>query len=912
MKKTNKKIILLLQSIIIFVLIFLIFLKTNQNINITYVNKMITNTSDNTNLSKENRSYYSLRDDYILFNQYQYNTGLCWDFSATKSLETSLMINNNEMYDLSEASISINQKDLIGGGAWFFDYDQLIKENGISFESDFMLGDLYYVPNKGEYKTWLQNIYNSKNIKSFRDQVKDVSFNRYDLLNIKKHIVNNGSLFVPIKNYATKENQNYKHISIKTNNKTKVHELIYTSKINTHAVSIIGWDDQYLASDNSKGAFIVLNSDGYYSNNDGINFLPYNSKAIINDLNGYEYIADKLLISKSNNNFNNEFSNYYNTKNYGQKNYSSKAKNTNIFNTTQDVKIEYHINNNLAKLYNINAYIYLNDLDVSDLFKINSDQNKITIQSKDKLKSGSYTVKLIYQYSLLKDKTNKIKVKHEHRQIYLLDQTNTISSNSYWDYNNQQHLVFHNYNSFVANDNLPVILIDKNNNLNFEYKPLYLYSDKKDKISYKINQKDILKPETISNKDQNEFQLDIDKYVDNKKIASNKYQFYRLDNNINYYFAKIYLTNNTKIKNLANEITFFKNSYFDKKYLETPTNNNLKFLKYVYINKNGQEQDLLFDQSKNKYYISYEIIDSLKTNVLDLNYIGNKHKTNNQTYNTPIIIKPVFEKKEPILIINNTKKDYLTNQKINDEFDIKIIDNNQIKHIKPNVKIKNINNEYIDTIKYNDNKIILEFEYNNRTYNLDFNINPIKIIINIKPKLENTFIYDKNYHKLEFDTPINKNIIKITNNEYINSGNYITTLEIIDNNYVFNNNKNKLEFKWSIKPKQISESSIINKDKLIFDNKVLYSYDNKVFKEYHSLDKLEIPFNKIIYFKYKNDLNHDSSSTIQINLEKYNLQNNKSKNITIIVLSIILPISLITIITITIIIIKKKNKKHIK
>ncbi|WP_265579414.1 hypothetical protein [Mycoplasma mycoides] len=85
-----------------------------------------------------------------------------------------------------------------------------------------------------------------------------------------------------------------------------------------------------------------------------------------------------------------------------------------------------------------------------------------------------------------------------------------------------------------------------------------------------------------------------------------------------------------------------------------------------------------------------------------------------------------------------------------------------------------------------------------------------------------------------------------------------------------------------------------------------------MFKEYHSLNKLEIPLNKIVYFKYKDDLNHDSSSTIQINLEKYNLQNNENKNISIIVLSIILPISLITIITIIIIIIKNKNKKHIK
>ncbi len=85
----------------------------------------------------------------FLFNQYQYNTGLCWDFSATKSLETSLMLNTNEMYDFSEASITINDTGNVGGGAWFDDYDSLISKNGIAYESDFKFGDLYYVPNKG-------------------------------------------------------------------------------------------------------------------------------------------------------------------------------------------------------------------------------------------------------------------------------------------------------------------------------------------------------------------------------------------------------------------------------------------------------------------------------------------------------------------------------------------------------------------------------------------------------------------------------------------------------------------------------------------------------------------------------------------------------------------------------------------
>nr|WP_307920697.1 C1 family peptidase [Mycoplasmopsis bovis] len=108
-----------------------------------------SNNIHNSTDEKQKRSYFSLRDDYILFNQYQYNTGLCWDFSATKSLETSLMLNTNEMYDFSEASITINDTGNVGGGAWFDDYDSLISKNGIAYESDFKFGDLYYVPNKG-------------------------------------------------------------------------------------------------------------------------------------------------------------------------------------------------------------------------------------------------------------------------------------------------------------------------------------------------------------------------------------------------------------------------------------------------------------------------------------------------------------------------------------------------------------------------------------------------------------------------------------------------------------------------------------------------------------------------------------------------------------------------------------------
>lgn len=63
---------------------------------------------------------------------------------------------------------------------------------------------------------------------------------------------------------------------------------------------------------------------------------------------------------------------------------------------------------------------------------------------------------------------------------------------------------------------------------------------------------------------------------------------------------------------------------FSKYYLFNLEKDNLKFLKYIYINENGVELDLLFDSYKNKYYVIYNYIKDLKINVLEFNYIGNR------------------------------------------------------------------------------------------------------------------------------------------------------------------------------------------------------------------------------------------------------------------------------------------------
>nr|WP_307917715.1 hypothetical protein [Mycoplasmopsis bovis] len=169
--------------------------------------------------------------------------------------------------------------------------------------------------------------------------------------------------------------------------KSKFNELVGTGRSNTHAVSIIGWDDNYKATDGTTGAWIILNSDNLYSNRDGVNFLPYNSSAIIDKFSGYEYIGKNILLSESNANYENEFSNYYNVANYGVRSKNTFAKNKNIFNSTQNVKIKYKINRDIAKLNNIFAKIYQDGVDVSDYFNIEYVKNDgVIIGSKDTIK----------------------------------------------------------------------------------------------------------------------------------------------------------------------------------------------------------------------------------------------------------------------------------------------------------------------------------------------------------------------------------------------------------------------------------------------------------------------------------------------------------------------------------------------
>lgn len=875
-----------------------------------------SNNIHNSTDEKQKRSYFSLRDDYILFNQYQYNTGLCWDFSVTKSLETSLMLNTNEMYDFSEASITINDTGNVGGGAWFDDYDSLISKNGIAYESDFKFGDLYYVPNKGAYHNALRNYFNKYTHKNFRQQVRRVDFETYDFDKIKKHITKNGSLFVAIRGYKTVSNDKYyKNIEVQSNSKVKVHELVGTGRSNTHAVSIIGWDDNYKATDGTTGAWIILNSDNLYSNRDGVNFLPYNSSAIIDKFSGYEYIGKNILLSESNANYENEFSNYYNVANYGVRSKNTFAKNKNIFNSTQNVKIKYKINRDIAKLNNIFAKIYQDGVDVSDYFNIEYVKNDgVIIGSKAPLKSGAYSVKLFYNYELINEKEHKNE--SQTRQIYVLDGTEAIQANSYWTIGDKSHIVFHANNSYVLNNTTPVILVNKNNEVNFNSRPLYTNSRNNANIKFKASNNDLLDSKVnkfLEEYKDDKFDVNVSSFIGDSFIADKKYYFYRLDGKGKYTFSKLYIdTNGARPESLVTEVPFAESGTFSKHYLPKLERPNSKFVKYTYINKNGSEIDLPLDNSNNKYYISYDHIKELKTNVLNFNYVGNRHKGNDQTYANPIIVKAVFNNMSNTKVVShNLESSYKAKDMVNiSKVNLLTEENGQITFAKPT----KINYQNGDHINYGDNEISIDYELNGKKHTYSHKIKVEKLIIDSPKNINTTFIYDGNEHSLNFTQLGFKSGILVDNTGHTEAGKYHSSIKIIDNNYSFSDGKNELHYSWEILPKNISDNSIVDNANLKFDSDVLYSFDKLNFNTYKSINQLLSASSPFVYFKYKSDKNHNDSSLLKVDLSNYGYtqaetKGNNKQTIVIVSLTLTAAVLLAVGLISSLVIINKKKKR---
>ncbi len=234
---------------------------------------------------------YSLREtlpERNLIVKNQKMTNMCWTFASLSSLETNLALSDHfnnraiQEYDFSERHMEYaTVRDLDGGPNMFgfnrkidggsrslnkFDIPYLtngmgaINESDMPFSMDLSMKPVSYIQNK-EVQTQVYDIIEFPDEKSneLMDQMKD-------------HIKNYGSINVyihgaqPNQEYVEKNGQKYYCYSNETGAIYCDDDTIFPTN---HAVSIIGWDDEYSIENFNKnnkpenpGAWIIRNSWG--------------------------------------------------------------------------------------------------------------------------------------------------------------------------------------------------------------------------------------------------------------------------------------------------------------------------------------------------------------------------------------------------------------------------------------------------------------------------------------------------------------------------------------------------------------------------------------------------------------------------------------------------------------------------
>ncbi len=246
---------------------------------------------------------YSLRDEYLVFAQHQDKNGLCWNFASTMAASTTIMKATNEYYDFSELWTAItcytpkkNYSKIGAGGSFSYQYKALQK-NGLMLESDLPYQQSYVVSNENatDYYDFYSKHANDDisnllvcddTTKFSRSDLDGDGDKEYNINAIKKHLLNNGSLYLAF-SFKTGFLEDENGVFALTPNQK--------GGSGNHAVSLIGWDDNYEKTFeingekvSYKGAFMILNSYTETNGADGISYIFYEDTNIYN-ITGYRY-----------------------------------------------------------------------------------------------------------------------------------------------------------------------------------------------------------------------------------------------------------------------------------------------------------------------------------------------------------------------------------------------------------------------------------------------------------------------------------------------------------------------------------------------------------------------------------------------------------------------------------------------
>lgn len=353
-------------------------------------------------------SAYCLRDDYIVFSQNQDKTGFCWNFATTMAASTTIMKATGEYYDFSElwtgisAFNSISYSKIGAGGGYSTHYNAAQKD-GLMLEVDLPYSNTFVVSNDNAADYY--NFFGKNSNLAIASTIlhdSSTSFSRTDIEEIKSHIYNHGSVSMAFnfkKSFVEDNGTFYKFPNEKSTN-------------GCHAISVIGWDDNYQKEIYFegvetpvvyKGAWLVLNSYTENQGTDGVLRLFYDDTNILyadgfkyqNDTTKDFYFYDKI---ESGCNLETDVKGKYYGNFIGEKN---TTKQKNIFYDDVDLKYSYTASENTIVS---DIEIYLGDQNVTKSFNINIDNSSKQFSiKKENAQYGQYKVLINYTNGQQKD-----------------------------------------------------------------------------------------------------------------------------------------------------------------------------------------------------------------------------------------------------------------------------------------------------------------------------------------------------------------------------------------------------------------------------------------------------------------------------------------------------------------------------
>lgn len=365
---------------------------------------------------KKNRtvlpSRFSLADTYNIKVENQGSEGNCWIFASIESIETYLQIHENKTFDFSEMHVNYIESNLFEdtmafrnintGGNYGYFVDYMKKKYGTTLESDFpyydengkvtsyskeQLPSLLEITPVAYASTFINFPFIDKENKTYTEEELTEYRN-----NVKEHIMTNGSLYTSIIAPDRYSNINYNPVTYAAYFPSTSPDYFD----NSHAVSIIGWDDNY-SKDNfvegnrpsHDGAYIALNSWGTNFGNYGLYYISYDDVYVEQNLNGVleaatnkEVLTSKTKVTINDNNLYNKLKKELNRKIFD---YDDNTKTLTILNQNMQEIYELDLaDSNISDLSGLERFTSLTAIDISNN-NISSISNLISLHDLNSL-----------------------------------------------------------------------------------------------------------------------------------------------------------------------------------------------------------------------------------------------------------------------------------------------------------------------------------------------------------------------------------------------------------------------------------------------------------------------------------------------------------------------------------------------